>query len=470
MKPLVIPKSKQSKYIVTYCYHCKTNVRSKCLLNGKQLSRCPNGHRHRFKAYVPIPGSKNERKNRTMKTRDIDQALLETMRFQNEVKRGYSVESVVGNDENFRPRLTTDLLFIEAAAKYLAQSQGEEVPYQLKIKRKKSQEHTNDIERVFATLIESWHWKGRDVKCLKISDLDPFMGGEFLEFMQKQRKYQNRTINKYIGNLKPFIKWYSKEYGVPVNNWLEGIAKLPENYNPEVMSFQDFEKLISKVKPENGIQYYQTGAKETRNFYRPYLIQAFNWGVHSGLRREELISLKHSDVIEKEGKSFIRIENFKVNRIQGRHEDREKTYVIVPVTEDIKKLLLEADHDQFKNTDQYIIAPKIQKNRVPTMRDAISRGFNHFYKLDHPEGQLTFKNLRKTYLTNLNKYLGNEATGLTHSNQAVLDRHYLNKEKLAEKAMGFGTYSEEIREKQIQGIRESRQQTQEKQNEKGVGK
>ncbi|HEX5000916.1 MAG TPA: phage integrase SAM-like domain-containing protein [Bacteroidia bacterium] len=395
------------------------------------------------------------------------------MKFQTEIKQRHITSERNTSWEYLRDSDTAEdiheVLFVNAAAKYLSQSHGENVPYQLQIKKKKSLEHTKDIERVFATLLESWHWKGRNVKNLRLTDIDAFMGGDFLEFMQKQKNFENRTINKYVGNLKPFHKWCIKEYGT-AKNWLEGIEKLPETYSSEIMSYKDFIKLINKTKPENGIQFYDKGAKESRNFYRAYLISAFKWSVNSPLRREELINLKHSDVKDLDGYSIIKTQNIKVDRIQGRQGEAEKTYVIFPVTPDIRKLLYEADHEHFKGTDKYILAPNLIKNRVRSMKDGLSRGFNHFYKLDHPDGKLTFKSLRKTYLTNLNKYLGNEAFQLTHSNQEVLDKHYLNKEKLAGKAKDFGTYHEELRKEQVQTLRASRGLNQSQSNSHEIDK
>ncbi len=139
-------------------------------------------------------------------------------------------------------------------------------------------------------------------------------------------------------------------------------------------------------------------------------------------------------------------------------EETEKKQVIVPVNPKLSELLKKSEHELHKGTDRFIIAPEIIKNRVTNMKNSISRGFHHFYKQVEPEGNLTFKSLRKTYLTGLQLYMGNSATVLTHSNQDVVDKHYVDKQKIAEKAKDFVPFADEERQEKLEQVRQSKKQ------------
>ena len=61
---------------------------------------------------------------------------------------------------------------------------------------------------------------------------------------------------------------------------------------------------------------------------------------------------------------------------------------------------------------------------------ALSKGFSHYYEQAFPEVKpRQFKVLRKTYLSYLNKSVGEDMIELSsHSSMRVLDKHYLDAE------------------------------------------
>jgi len=85
--PLFIPPTKKVKGLVVYCYKCQTNITSGiCKTTGKSIKHCPHGDKHVFKVYVHVPGTKNERRTKKLKTRDINEAIKQTIDFEKEVK------------------------------------------------------------------------------------------------------------------------------------------------------------------------------------------------------------------------------------------------------------------------------------------------------------------------------------------------------------------------------------------------
>lgn len=60
-------------------------------------------------------------------------------------------------------------------------------------------------------------------------------------------------------------------------------------------------------------------------------------------------------------------------------------------------------------------------------KDELSRGFTHFFKLISDRDNITFKSLRKTYISHLAMALGERTALLTgHTNNEVLRNHYLS--------------------------------------------
>jgi hypothetical protein len=68
--------------------------------------------------------------------------------------------------------------------------------------------------------------------------------------------------------------------------------------------------------------------------------------------------------------------------------------------------------------------------------------------------------LRKTYITNLSLYMGGNAKAITgHSDDAVIDKHYLNKRAIAKVAQGYQVFPNEINRKhELEQIRTNSKQ------------
>ncbi len=124
-----------------------------------------------------------------------------------------------------------------------------------------------------------------------------------------------------------------------------------------------------------GVHAYENNIKPFRNYYRTYLKDAFRLALYSGRRREEIITLKFSDIItDKEGNSVIKSEDIKVNRIQKRNTPSEKKYNYIPVTHELNNLLMEMNWQEKQGSNDYILAPEVTTKRTKIMSDILTRG------------------------------------------------------------------------------------------------
>ena len=85
--------------------------------------------------------------------------------------------------------------------------------------------------------------------------------------------------------------------------------------------------------------------------------------------------------------------------------------------------------EEKQGSDDYIIERDMDAD-MNNLKDALSRGFSHYIKLvsDRP---LTFKCLRKCYITHLSMSVGDTGLWTGHSNKKVLRDHYLSSAYIA---------------------------------------
>ena len=451
IKPLYIPESKRWKGLTVYCYRCKTNMTEFCNVSGKSLKQCIHGDKHVFKVYVHVPGTKNQRKTKKLETRDLNEAIIQAIEFEKEVKS--STHRIEENKEENKiekiPEIKNEVqmknkpyLLIHAIARYIGFLHNEGVPAHFF--RERSTEHLKDIERAFKRLVESLKNSGYNLGTLSVEDFNDEMVGKIYSYL-KERDFANRTFNKHFSYYTSFLKWYAEEYNYPFRNWFKRANRMNINPKPKAINHTEYEALLKQITPENGIKEYKDGVKPIRSVYRPWLANGIRLALETGLRREEVINLKWSNIQESEGVQLIKVENYKVNRIQNRIKSEEKKFNEIPITDSLSKLLDELGYEKNANTDNYILAPDIKISRGRVMSDILSRGFSHYYDQLNTGRKLTFKCLRKTYITHLEIFMGkgNTKTITGHSNDQVIQRNYIDKTEIAKAARNFNVFSTE---------------------------
>ena len=105
-------------------------------------------------------------------------------------------------------------------------------------------------------------------------------------------------------------------------------------------------------------------------------------------------------------------------------EDYEKKYIHSPIIYELGLVLRRLGYKKYKNTDRYIIAGDSKRKRE-TLKEDMSKSFTHYYKLLGNEKELSFKNLRKTYVTLVNNFTNGQGEVITgHSGQGIIMKSY----------------------------------------------
>jgi integrase len=436
-----------------------------CKLTGKSLKNCPNGDKHAFKIYAHVPGTKNERKTKKLDTRNLDEAIRQAIEFKNQIKENHNKKDLQAEtpketqSQTNKPQKMTQVM-----ARYIGWLHNEGVPAH-KIKTR-SIEHIKDVERAFRVLAESLKSHHHDLSSLSIHDLNDHIVGEIFTYLE-DKQFANRTFNKYFSYYTSFLKWYGEEYRQPIINWFEEVQRKKINPNPEAITQEEYKALLQKITPENGLKEYAKGVKPKRNMYRPWLRNGIRLALETGRRREEIINLAWANIQESEGVKIIKTEDFKVNHIQRRKSEEEKKFIYIPVTDSLWSLLQELDYEKYRNTENYILAPDLKNGRTRVMSDILSKGFTHYYDQLNTGRKLTFKSLRKAYITQLQIFMqGGDTKAITgHSDNQVIERNYIDKKEMAKAAQSFNVFSKEPeRAEELKGLRDTSKSNQKEPN------
>ncbi|MEI8226506.1 MAG: tyrosine-type recombinase/integrase [Bacteroidota bacterium] len=456
-KPLFIPESKKWKGLKVFCYRCKTTVSGICKESGKPITQCKHGDQHKFKVVVHVPGTKKARRFKILETRDINEAIKQAIEFAKEVKsKEYEIKKIkVKKPEPQKPDENENkpFLLIHALARYIGWLNNEGVPAHLRKERGK--EHIKDVARAFKSFVECLKKNGYNLSTCTINEINNEMVGRVFSDIENKR-FAPRTFNKYFSYYTSLLKWYAEEYDFPIRNYFEKVPRKNLNPKPEAIMFKEYKALLERITPENGVKEYQGGVKPSRNLFRSWLADGIRLGLETGRRREEITNLRWDDIHESNGIQYIKVEDYKVNRIQHRITESEKKYIYIPITESLERLLEDLGQERYSGTDNYILALEIKISRKRVMSDILSRGFSHYYKQLGTGRNLTFKCLRKTYITNLEIFMGRGNTkAITgHSDDQVIERNYLDKKEMAKAANSFQIFpNEEARDQELKEVR-----------------
>jgi integrase len=444
------------------CTHCDTYVTKKCLENQRDLSACCHPEKLEYRSVIHLSNSKHGRKVKIHKTINLNEAIIEHLKFRAAVKSDAEINPVKVvqplSEEKKTPHVEIKSeeprLLTEWAAKFIAHMNDIDTPNHLK--QNLSKDYLEEIDREMKRMCVSLS-KHIDIKAFEMQNLDDTAVGHVCDYLLNVKQYAPRTFNKHMTTYTMFYKWWQKKIRQNGENFFEKVQHKKAKTNPQTIeSEKEFEALIAILKPENGFV-IQGKRKQKRLLYRPYLEKAFRIGLESGVRRENLVYLKASDIIENDSDPVVlRIENIKVNNILHISDATDKKLIYVPLTANLKNLILD-DYNEYKQTgiDKYLIAPETE-NRGQ-MADDISRAFSHYYRQLNTGKELKFGALRKAYITQMEIFTGGKAEEVTgHSNDRVL-RHYRVPHLIAKAAREFVVYPKENnRQKELVAIRESK--------------
>ncbi len=432
-----LPPNKHEN-ICIYCNKCKKyffwtqkkkklpdgqikTLEPKCGETSNNFSKCPSFEKHKFRSRFHIPGSNMSKVSKTFDTTSYQEAVIKAIEF----KKNFTKDTFTTTESNHIKK--TGFLF-DTQIEYLNFLDNVDVPEHQKVQR--SDKHINEQSKSLEQFNEALQKNGINKKILPIHKITDTHVGYFHSYLTKDHEYANKTYNKKISALKSFYQWAIDTYELPNKNPFLKVKQRSTKKNNATITKKEFYNLINSKNmcKENGEVTIGIKRKLKRNLYRDYLKDGIELCLHTGGRREEVVELKWNMIhtLNKE-MYYIEFNNLKVERILGDgFNDNVKTNII-PITKDLKELLLRLGYNQYKNSDNYILCPDRSNQSTETIMDNLSKGFTHFYKRLNTGKQLQLKCLRKTYLTYLKLATNEDMKKLdSHTTDEILNKHYLD--------------------------------------------
>lgn len=396
---------KKTKGLSIKCLKCKSQVTSKCGLSGRNKSTCEFQDKHRYNAVIVIPNTSGVRRTKILTARTYADAMIEIEEYRKQLESNGWQHVQVHKKSNY---------LYQFMAEYLNEMDGNAPAYRSRLR---SANHIGDITRVFKEFREAIRKSGLVFEILKPTDINEDHLEIFYQFMVDQNysiAYKNRKVVLMRG-LFNFLQRKSIVFNNPFN--LIQTQKV-EGKDIQTISKSEFEAILEIMSEDNGYDF----ANKT-NLCKSWMKVAFKIALFTGLRREELLTIRFSDIVEVNGIELIKVANLKVNRIMtGNDSGRNK---FIPISVELRKVLEECGYNINKGKDILII-PRDENSSLYHCKNLMSRAFTHFSRLITAK-EMKFAVLRKTYLTRLFGELGPNAKLFSgSSSDDVLKNHYLS--------------------------------------------
>ena len=426
---LQIPKKYRRIGLYVYCNKCKgySNIKTGIL---RKTEKCHHPYESQvYKIRVHKPGTKRNYKALVLITKNVKEAEQQRLLF---------IKLLKEHDYNLASIETENRVDIYSMPyqidKFLRFLDNEDVPEHLQIHLSKGT--INDYERNFKYFFESLIRSKISVNSIKVTEITDKYVGIFHSYLIN-KPVSNKTYNNIMSSLNVFFKHMIEHEHLSINNPFLNVQRKHINYKPLTFTSEEFEKILQVMTPENGCD------KKKRNHYKPWLVKSYKLAAYSCLRLEELVYLKYSEIRKSDETGYLMIEaeNIKVNNLKGYTRTEEKVIKEIPVINEMLRVLMnDFDFKNNQNTDQYVIAPKLSRSNVYNI---IGKSFTHFKRKAGINDEKCFKDLRTTFITQLQLTYNDPMLTKAISNHAGTDvilKHYFDKQRATKVAKSFTVF------------------------------
>lgn len=391
------------------CKKCNKNIE----VSSVPYKGCTHPfERQKYKAIIKINGV---RKTKDLKSADYVSAVKELLEFKDALFN--PIQLVIE-----QPKIQYELLsdFIKMYSDWL---ENVDVPkFEQKIRTPKYIKETVGYLNKMAYFLEI---NGYDLKRLTIYQIDKFILGNFYEHLEKSTNSPS-TFNHNLRAIKNFYNFLVYEKELLILNIPKKMRLKYENPNPISIADKDFLLLLSKITPEDSIQVLKGDVKKNR--FRPYTKEGIELCAYTGMRLEEVTSLKHSDIkVDINGNlEYLLGTDLKFERAHNWDNTKEKKTVHIPISPELEDLLNRLNYKENIGSDKYLISDEESITRS-SLAKQLSHSFTFYRRKAGLGDGFSIKHLRKTFLTKLHLQTGlTESMGYQKTASVVL-KNYVDK-------------------------------------------
>ena len=387
--------------------------------------------RQKYKAILRQDGS---RKTRDLKALEYDDAIKELLEFKHELSNPIRFSVKVPKVE-VKMELLKDCIMM--FADWL-----ENVDVPRHQQRPRSSGYiTTTVQYIirFSKFLEDNKF---ELNKFKIYDLNDAIVGKYYDYLDETCKMAS-THNHNTKALKNFNNFLINHKGFNVPNYFGKIKLKYESMNPTSIKDDDFKKLLEVISGEDSIEIHPNGRR--KNMYRPYTKDAIELVAYTGMRIEETMVLKFSDIVlDNDGNvQHLVGTDLKFERAHNWNNTKEPKKVMIPTSTELENLMNRLEYKKYLGVDKYLIADDYNISRK-TLKTQISHSFTFFRKKAGLSDDFSIKHLRKTFLTKLHTKTGFiESLGYQRSAKVTLN-NYIDKVQVVKEInrMGFGYFNE----------------------------
>ena len=359
MKPLQLNKNNYGLRV--YCTKCKK------LYNYDTLKTCKDAQHQHFKSAVKFAG---KTWTKMYNSRDFDEVLSLAITFKTNVRKGF-----VDNRTNKNLTDVNSLSILESAELYMRfQNDFELQPH---LKKGLTEKHLKQCQFHIEQFLKILKRNGVNIHLTPIRELNDFHVGCWYTYITNN--YARGSWVTILRIVSAWINYLNKDLQINILNPFSRVQFPKVKSKVTALNKEQFEGVLNAIKKANPIE--ELGKcdenKVRKNRFRPYLENAFKFALYTGLRREEVVMAKWSDIMysKKTGQLVLMARNLKVER--QRNADYDPKYV--PVHDDLLGLLYEIGFEENKGKNKFIIAPQRGSNPMTVML-TLTKGFTHYYK------------------------------------------------------------------------------------------
>jgi len=388
---------------------------------------------------IPGTGGNVRRKKDFPESRDAEQAAFMMLQWRKEMENcGYQPHIKSDIEIEAKPEFIMDC----AALWIDVHVEQNNVPIHKRKSRSKirKDEMVREVKR-FLKVLKQHNYDLGTLKISNIADREISTYYEHLHGLRKAGKMAAVSFNKTIYDNRAFFDWFIGR-GYDIQNPFKDIAKAQSTKQPKSFPEALFWKVCHQIETGDPIRIVGK-RKEKKNMYRDWVSEYCMLRLYTGMRRENLFAVQLGDIEE----NIIRVDNIKVNKIIGAQFQDERRHYYVPIFPALRVLIDHlkkriSDHGLTLSPDTFLIAPwesheiidPLKKmSRRKSMMVLGSKSFNHFLKQIEPETELTFDNLRKTYITQVNSSVAIKTASQMagHSKTKVTVENYIDQAETA---------------------------------------
>jgi integrase/ribosomal protein L37E len=385
--------------------------------------------RQKYKAVLKANGG---RKTRDLKSLDYDEAIKELLAFKDELSNPFKFITT-------EPKVDTKPeLLIDCVMMYSDWLENVDVPKHQQIIR--SNGYIKSTIRYVLNFTDFLQANKTNLKTFKIYDLNDVIVGKYYEHLEPLCK-STSTYNHNTKALKNFNSYLidKKKYLIP--NYFKDVSLKYENANPISVNDADFIKLLDVISDVDSVHTFSTG--ERKNMYRPYTRDAIELVAFTGMRIEESMILKYSDIVlDADGKIQHLIgTDLKFDRAHNWNNSKEPKKVLIPYSKELEALLIRLNYRDNLGKDKYLIAGDLKIKRK-TIADQLSDSFTFYRNKAGIENKFTLKCLRKSFLTKLHIKTGFLSSMGYQKSEKVTLGNYIDKVEVVREVnrQGFGYF------------------------------